>query len=124
MTAPFAIEFDELDGGVLHARVRGVRGLGTTIRYWESMLSRIAERPPAGLLVMDELVGEELAASEWKSLVATMTGRGLEGVPIAHVKPFALDQIDYCETYARESGLDARAFRDEGEALAWLRERG
>ena len=124
MTAPFAIDFEELDGAILHARVRGVRGLGTTIRYWESILARIAGRPPAGLLVMDELVGEELSASEWKSLVAKMAGRGLEGVAIAHVKSFSLDQIDYCETYASEAGLDARAFRDEAEALAWLRERG
>ena len=76
---------------------------------------------PSGLLVLDELVGEELAASEWKCLVERMAGRGLEGVRIAHVKPFSFDQISYCERYARESGLDARTFRRESEAHDWLR---
>jgi hypothetical protein len=73
------------------------------------------------LLVVVELVGEELAASEWKALVDGVAGRGLEGVQIAHAKPFALDQIDYCERYANEAGLQARTFRSVDEALAWLR---
>ena len=114
------IDFNQLDGGVLKARVRGVRDLATTVGYWEAILERVAREPTRKLLVVDELVGEELSASEWKALVDTVVGRGLEGVPIAHAKPFALDQIDYCERYANEAGLEARTFRGEDEALAWL----
>ena len=115
------IEFNERDGEVLEARVRGVRDLATTVAYWEAILERIAHAPVRKLLVVDELVGEELSASEWKTLVDSVAGRGLEGVAIAHAKPFAFDQINYCERYAREAGLQARAFRGEDEALAWLR---
>ena len=114
------VEFTELEGGILCTRVRGLRDLETTYDYWAAIVDRVARKRPEGLLVVDELLGEEMSASEWKHLVEKVAGRGLEGLPIAHVKPFALDQINYCEMYARESGLDARAFRDEGDALRWL----
>lgn len=117
----FDIEFGEPGDGLLRARVRGLRDFGHTIDYWEAILARVGGKRPRGLLVVDELVGEDLSASEWKLLVEKMTGRGLEGIPIAHAKPFALDQINYCETYANEAGLTARTFRDEDDALAWLR---
>jgi len=116
----FIVEFSELDGGILRTRVRGLRDIETTRGYWETIIARVADKRMARLLVVDELLGEEMSASEWKTLVHRVAGRGLEGIPIAHVKPFALDQIDYCEKYANESGLDARAFRDETEALHWL----
>ena len=114
------IDFGEPGDGVLRVRVRGLRDLDHTIDYWEAILAEVTRKRPRGLLVVDELVGEELSASEWKLLVEKMAGRGLEGIPIAHAKPFALDQINYCETYANEAGLTARTFREEDEALAWL----
>ena len=119
--AAYTINFERNRDGVLRALVAGVRSLPATIGYWEAILAEIAKARPTALIVLDELVGEELAASEWKQLVQAMVGRGLEGLPIAHVKPFSFDQISYCERYAKEAGLNARAFRREQEAVAWLR---
>lgn len=116
------IAFDEPGDGLLRVRVRGLRDLDQTIGYWEAILARVADRRPRGLLVVDELTGEDLSASEWKLLVEKMAGRGLEGIRIAHAKAFDFDQIHYCETYANEAGLASRTFRSEEEALAWLRE--
>lgn len=110
-----------MDGDGLCAHVIGVRTPESTIAYWESIVDKLATRRPAWLLVMDELRGEELSASEWKALVGRMRGRGLEGLRIAHVKPFAMDQVEYCEKYANLAGLDSRAFRGESEAMGWLR---
>jgi hypothetical protein len=39
------IDFNQLDGGVLEARVRGVRDLDTTVAYWEAILDRVAREP-------------------------------------------------------------------------------
>jgi hypothetical protein len=111
------VEFTQLDGGILRVCVRGLRDLETTYGYWEAILGRIARERPERLLVIDELLGEELSASEGKALVEPVVGRGLEGIPIAHVKPFAMDQLNYCEQYANAAGLDARVFRSEDEAL-------
>ncbi len=105
----------------LRAEVHGSRTLEATIAYWETILEHVRKRAPRWLLVMDLLRGPELAAREWKMLVEAMAGRGLEGVRIGHVKPDGLDQLEYCEIYAREAGLDARAFADEGVAERWLR---
>lgn len=115
------VEFETLDDGVLRARVRGIRSVAATLGYWESILDKVGDARPPGLLVLDELVGEEMSASEWKQLVGHVLGRGLEELPIAHVKPFAFDQINYCEKYATQAGLLARAFRREADAIAWLR---
>jgi len=122
MAQEFLINFSQ-DGDVLRARVIGVRTLASTIGYWEAIAVELAQRKPTGLLLVDELKGEELSASEWKALVAGVRDRGLDGVRIAHVKPFSLDQIDYCEQAATAAGLAARVFREEGEAQRWLVDR-
>ena len=120
MGQEFLIRFSECDNNVLRARVIGVRTLSSTVGYWRAIADELARRRPSGLLLVDELKGEELSASEWKGLVTQMKGRGLEGILIAHVKPFALDQIMYCEISAVAAGLQARVFRDEAEAMDWL----
>ena len=120
MDEEFLIRFSECDNDVLRARVIGVRTLSSTIGYWQAIADRLARQRPSGLLLVDELEGEDLSASEWKALVAQMRGRGLEGIRIAHVKAFALDQISYCEAFATAAGLQARVFRDTAEAMRWL----
>ena len=121
MEAGHTLELRRGEDGTLRARVAGIRDVASTVAYWESILEACASERPRGLLVLDQLQGEELSASEWKQLVMHVAGRGLEGVPIAHVKPFSFDQISYCERYANEFGLVARAFRREDDAEAWLR---
>ena len=123
MDTEFLIAFDAMAGDCLRAQVTGVRSVDSTVGYWEAVLARVNATRPAGLMVRDELVGEELSAMEWKCLVMHMVGRGLEGMPIAHVKPFTFDQINYCEKYAKEAGLQARAFRREADAVEWLQAR-
>lgn len=117
----YSIKLTRIGSDGLRADVRGSRTLATTIAYWEAIVDHVTQQRPGWLLVHDELRGNELSAAEWKKLVEAMSGRGLEGVRIAHVKPFGLDHIEYCEIYAREAGLDARAFADEGVAERWLR---
>ena len=119
--AGYSLELVRTGVDGLRAEVRGLRTLQATIAYWETILEHINARRPRWLLVMDELRGNELSAREWKTLVEAMSGRGLEGVRIAHVKPFGLNHLEYCEIYAREAGIDARAFSDEGVAERWLR---
>lgn len=120
-TPDYSLKLTRVGVDGLRADVHGTRTLQTTIAYWETILEHVRRRAPRWLLVMDRLRGTELAASEWKQLVEAMAGRGLEGVRIGHVKPFGLDHIEHCEIYAREAGLDARAFADEGVAERWLR---
>ena len=118
--ADYSLEFTRQGAG-LRAHVSGQRSLESTIAYWEAILDHVQARRPRWLLVLDELRGHELSASEWRELVVKMVGRGLEGMRIAHVKPFGLDYLEYCEIYAREAGLDARAFADTRVAERWLR---
>lgn len=120
-TPDYSLELTRVGVDGLRAEVHGARTLQATIAYWEAILDHVRQRAPRWLLVMDRLRGKELAASEWKQLVEAMAGRGLEGVRIGHVKPDGLDQLEYCEIYAREAGLDARVFADEGVAERWLR---
>jgi hypothetical protein len=108
-------------GGGLRVAVSGPRSLENTIAYWEAILVQIREERPQWLLLCDDMRGDELTAEEWCSLVEAMVGRGLEGVRIAHVKPSGLAQIEHCEVYAREAGLDARAFTDIPTAERWIR---
>ncbi len=103
------------------ATVTGERTLANTVAYWERILGEIAVQRPAWLFVCDLLTGDELAIAEWRNLVHAMMGRGLEGLRIAHVKPSGMDHLEYCEIFAREAGIDARAFSDAGVADRWLR---
>ena len=108
-------------GDGLRATVSGERTLANTVAYWESIVAEVAVHKPKWLLLVDRLRGDELSIDEWRSLVERMTGQGLEGIRIAHVKPSGMDHLEYCEIFAREAGIDARAFADMGVAERWLR---
>lgn len=106
----------------LWVQVAGEGTLGNTMSYWQAILDEILrDRPRGGLLLVDELEGVPLTEAQWRELVAAMRGRGLEGLRIAHVKPRGLEKLEYCEMYARDAGLDARAFDHERAAEIWLR---
>lgn len=101
--------------------VAGENSLANTISYWQAILGEIRRDRPPSVMLVDELEGAPLAEAQWRELVAAMQGRGLEGIRIAHVKPKGLEKLEYCEIYAREYGLDARAFDHERVAGIWLR---
>jgi len=105
----------------LRVEVTGPGTFENTVSYWTAVNNAVQEQHPQALLLIDRTSGPPLGAAEWKALVETMTGSGLERLRIAHVKPRGLEQIEYCELYAREAGFTARVFTDEGEAAIWLR---
>lgn len=122
MAAPALMVRFERKWGTLWVQVAGESTLANTLSYWQAILDEILrERPPGGLLLVDELEGVPLSEGQWRELVAAMRGRGLEGLRIAHVKPRGLEKLEYCEMNAREAGLDARAFDHERAAEIWLR---
>ena len=109
------------EGDGLRATVSGARTLANTFAYWEAIVETIREQRPRWFYLCDLLRGDELSASDWQALVERVKGKGLEGIRIAHVKPHGADHLEYCEIFAREAGLDARAFKDPGDAERWLR---
>ena len=117
---PITIDFAG-EGVILRASVRGECDYANALDYWRRIAAVLRERNPRGLLLVDETSGQPPSGDEWQALVQAMSGEGLERVRIAHVKPFGLERIEYCELHARESGIDARVFTNEKEASLWLR---
>jgi len=109
------------EGSILHVVARGVGDYANTLDCWRRIAMELRERNPRGLLLVDETSGEPMSGEEWQALVRAMSGEGLERVRIAHVKPFGLQRIEYCELHAREAGINARVFTNEREASVWLR---
>ncbi|MDR3385967.1 MAG: hypothetical protein P4L92_02845 [Rudaea sp.] len=105
----------------LRIEVRGPGNYANTVAYWQTICAELGARPAPGLLLIDRTTGAPLSADEWKALVATIAGKGLEKTHIAHVKPAGLQRIEFCEIFAREAGIVARVFTDENEADLWLR---
>jgi len=117
---PISVAFTA-EGSVLRAVARGTGDYANTLGCWRRIATELRERNPRGLLLVDETTGEPMSGEEWQALVSAMSGEGLERVRIAHVKPFGLQRIEYCELHAREAGIDARVFTNEKEASVWLR---
>lgn len=118
-TDDLEMDITPIEGG-LRVHVRGTETPENTLRYW----TRIAEAvgPDARyLLLIDELRGEPLTEGEWLRLVVAMKGTGIERLRIAHVKPLGLQQVEYCEIFARDAGIEAKVFEDETLAGIWLR---
>jgi hypothetical protein len=105
----------------LRVHVTGESTLDNTLAYWHAIVAEVGSEPTDAILLVDELRGEPLMEVEWLSLVQHMEGHGLERVRIAHVRPRGLQQIEYCEIFAREAGFNARVFDDEHAAELWLR---
>jgi len=116
----YTLSFARVEGG-LRATVTGERSLENTVAYWQAIVAEISAKRPTWLFLCDQLKGPEMSVEEWHRLVDRMKGRGLEGLRIAHVKPGGMDHIEYCEIFAREAGIEARAFQDGRAADRWLR---
>ena len=107
--------------GVLRVEVRGDSSLRNTVTYWRAIEHEIRREPVHAILLIDMLRGPPLTPEHWRGLVEAMAGHGLEAVRIAHVKPHGLEQVEYCELYAREAGFQSRVFDNEEQARLWLR---
>lgn len=120
MNSLYSIDFTPHGTG-LRAHVRGESNLATTLAYWSEIVREVRERRPDSLLLVDELSGVPLDESDWLQLVTGMRGKGLETLRIAHVRPAGLQQMEFCEIFAREAGIEARVFENETLADIWLR---
>ncbi len=118
--APFEVRFSRTPSW-LRVHVTGESTFGNTLACWQAIATEVARDPVDSLLLVDELQGEPLQEAEWLGLVERMSGQGLEKTRIAHVKPQGLQQIEYCEIFARDAGFVARVFHDEHAAELWLR---
>lgn len=105
----------------LRATATGTGTFAATMECWRAIAAQAVARQARTVLLIDEMQGAPLHPDEWESLVEKMQGHGLEGVRIAHVKPYGLQGVEYCEIFAREAGFDARVFSSETTAELWLR---
>ncbi|MBF6025274.1 hypothetical protein [Lysobacter niastensis] len=117
---PLAISMHPHPGG-LRVEVDGEGTLANTIAYWELIVDHVRRHEAKFVLLIDRMTGPALTAEQWRALVQAMEGQGLEGVRIAHVKPHGLQEVEYCEIYALEAGIDAMVFEDEHLGDLWLR---
>lgn len=111
------------NSGLLRVEVDGRETLANTVAYWQAICVQIRAGDVRSLLLVDTLHGgTPLSEQDWLELVVRMEGTGLERVRIAHVKPLGLNQVEFCEIYARDAGIDARVFLHADDAMAWLKE--
>lgn len=104
----------------LRVHVSGPSSFENTVAYWRAIATELHLRPSDALLLIDELHGEPLSADDWLSLVLLMEGKGLNRLRIAHVKPLGLHDVEHCEIFARDAGIEARVFADERAGERWL----
>ncbi|MGN7725432.1 hypothetical protein ACTJIL_06375 [Luteimonas sp. 22616] len=108
-------------GKSLRVHVAGEANVEATQAYWREIAKVARERGADSLLLIDELTGQPLDESDWLSVVTSLQGEGLERLRIAHVKPQGLQQVEFCEIFARDAGIEARVFENETLADIWLR---
>lgn len=108
-------------GSGLRAEVEGESSMEAAIGYWREIAGWARERGADSLLLVDRLTGEPLVEADWLRLVTSMRGEGLEKLRIAHVKPLGLHEVEFCEIFARDAGIEARVFENETVADVWLR---
>lgn len=121
VAAGLQVEIRPIPGG-LRVRVRGEETYEATLAYWRE-IARVAHVDRARrVLLVDELRGTPLTEAQWLQLVLSMAEEGISHLRIAHVKPPGVHEVEYCEVFARDAGIDARVFPDEPAANAWLAE--
>ena len=108
-------------GEGMRADVAGTSSMRATMDYWRRIAAWAREHDAGTLLLVDRLVGAPLTEADWLHLVTSMRGEGLEKLRIAHVKPQGLQEVEFCEIFARDSGIEARVFENETLAEVWLR---
>src|SRR5690349_13789948 len=109
------------NGNGIRAEVRGDSNVATTLAYWREIATQARERDAGSLLLVDTMTGPPLEETDWLHVVTSLRGEGLEKLRIAHVKPLGLQQVEFCEIFARDAGIEARVFENETLADIWLR---
>jgi len=104
----------------LRVHVRGTETYENTLAYWREIARAARDGKARDILLVDELRGTPLTEEQWLQLVLSMEGSGIERMRIAHAKPQGMNEVEYCEVFARDAGIDARVFGDEATAATWL----
>jgi len=120
MKADYTIEISPHGSG-MRAEVEGKSTLEATVGYWREIAGWARKHGGNTLLLVDRLAGPPLKEADWLHLVTSMQGEGLEKLRIAHVKPLGLQEVEFCEIFARDAGIEARVFENETLAEVWLR---
>ena len=120
MKADYTIEIAPHGSG-MRAEVAGKSSIAATVGYWREIARWARKHDACTLLLVDRLVGPPLTEADWLHLVTGMQGEGLEKLRIAHVKPLGLQEVEFCEIFARDAGIEARVFENETLAEVWLR---
>lgn len=118
--AGYRIEFSPYPSG-LRAHVSGDSNVETTLAYWREIAKVARERGADSLLLVDEMTGDPLSEADWLHVVISLKDEGLQRLRIAHAKPLGLQQVEFCEIFARDAGIAARVFESERMADLWLR---
>jgi len=108
-------------GSGMRAEVAGGSSVEAALGYWREIARWARERGADSLLLVDRLEGDPLTEADWLDLVTGMQGEGLEKLRIAHVRPLGLHDVEFCEIFARDAGIEARVFENETLANVWLR---
>lgn len=108
----------------LYAEASGPEdSLAITTAYWREIAAECARRGTTRLLVCDRLRGEPATPDEFRHLVESLAGSGLERVRIAFHEPVSehVRYSEFGELAMREAGFTLRVFGSEREAEIWLR---
>lgn len=108
-------------GTGLRAHVSGDSSMEATVAYWREIAQAAREHGADSVLLIDEMTGEPLEEKDWLDVVIRLKDEGLQHLRIAHVKPKGLQQVEFCEIFARDAGIEARVFVSERKADYWLR---
>lgn len=119
MMPALQVDIEERPFGV-RVHVTGEETIENTQAYWRQIVPRMETAQGKGVLLIDELVGEPMTELEWLEVVLSMEYARLWRFRIAHVKPSGVDEVEYCELFARDQNMDAKVFVDETEAVRWL----
>ncbi len=119
MMPALQVEIEDRSFGV-RVHVTGEETIENTQAYWRQIVPRMETAQGTGVLLIDELVGEPMTELEWLEVVLSMEYARLWRFRIAHVKPSGVDEVEYCELFARDQNMDAKVFVDETEAVRWL----
>lgn len=110
-----------LRDGTLHARVSGNASVANTVACWRQIAGAAREHGADSLLLVDVMTGAALEEADWLQVVTSLRDEGLQKLRIAHVKPAGLQQVEFCEIFARDAGIEARVFENQTMAGIWLR---
>jgi hypothetical protein len=104
--------------------VSGVRTtLEAALAGWGEIARQVRAHRPRKVLIVSKLGGPMPSPEEQRLTLASLVGKGFEGVRTAFVLEDSVHvaALEHGEMYARELGQESRVFGSEALAEIWLR---